>query len=330
MLQFLRRLVARYTGTVHRPAPRKRARRAPLNVEALGDRLLPSATPLRLAVMGDSLSASYAGQPYGAAGDLSWVQQLQNLDGKRIVLHDEAFAGATSNSLLHSEGGHAAQVPAVVDLIHHHQIDAAVLLIGANDIDQDLPLLATDPAKFVSTFVTTVVTNIETAASAVTAAGHVRLVIGNVPDVTVTPGFLSAVPAAAVPVVEQAIQLADQQIDAFAVAHHIPVVDMYGLTHILNTPVTMGGVQVTNLYAPDFFHPNTVGQGILADTVLDAFHEGYDLNVRRLRLSDQQILAEAHIAHKPGRTFFDVDPFVLANEDRHEYGFHFRDHDRDR
>jgi lysophospholipase L1-like esterase len=319
MLQALRRLVARYTGTVRKPAPRKRAAGAPPNVEALDDRVMLSATPLRLAVMGDSLSASYAGQPYGAAGDRSWVQQLQNLDGRKIVLHDEAFAGATSNSLLHSESGHAAQVPAVVDLIHHHQIDAAVLLIGANDIGQDLPLLATDPAKFVSTFVTTVVTNIETAASALLAAGHVQLALGNVPDVTVTPGFLSAVPAAAVPVVEQAIQLADQQIDAFAAARHLPAVDAYGLTHILDTPLTMGGVQITNLYAPDFFHPNTVGQGILADTVLDALHEGYDVNVHRLRLSDQQILDEAHIAHQPGRTFFDVDPFVLANQERHEH-----------
>jgi lysophospholipase L1-like esterase len=319
MLQVLCRLFGRPIRSDRRPAPAGSRRRAPLNVEALGDRLLPSATPLRLAVMGDSLSASYAGQPYGAAGDRSWVQQLQAVDGKKLVLHDEAFPGATSNSLLHSEGDHAAQVPAVVDLIQHHQIDAAFLLIGANDIEEDLPLLATDPAQFVSTFVTTVVTNVETAASAVTAAGHVQLAIGNVPDVTVTPGFLSAVPAAAVPVVEQAIQLANQQLDAFAAARHLPVVDAYGLTHILDTPVTMGGVQVTNLFAPDFFHPNTVGQGILADTVLDALHEGYDLNVRSLRLSDQQILDEAHIAHRPGHTFFDVDPFVIASEDRHEH-----------
>jgi lysophospholipase L1-like esterase len=317
MLETLRRIFRRPTGRA----------RTPLGVETLDDRVLLSATPLRLAVMGDSLSASYTGQPYGTAGDLSWVQQVQNLDGKKIVLHDEAFPGATSNSLLNSENGHAAQVPAVVDLIQHHEIDAAVLLIGANDVDQDLPLLATDPASFVSTFVGTVVTNVETAASALLSAGDVKLVIGNVPDVTVTPGFLSAVPSAAVPVVEQAIQLANQQLDAFAAAHDVPVVDMYGLTHILNAPLTMGGVQVTNLYAPDYFHPNTVGQGILADTVLDALHEGYDVNVRRLRLSDQQILDEAHVAHQPGRTFFDVDPFVLATEDQHESSFHFWDRD---
>src|SRR4051794_355579 len=79
--------------------PTERAR-TPLRLEALDDRVLLSATPLRLAVLGDSLSASYAGQPYGAAGDLGWVQQLRAVDGNKIAIRDEAFPGATSNSLL--------------------------------------------------------------------------------------------------------------------------------------------------------------------------------------------------------------------------------------
>src|SRR2546421_9579656 len=107
MLEALRQLFRRPAGRA----------RTPLRLEALDDRVLLSATPLRLAVLGDSLSASYAGQPYGAAGDLGWVQQVQNLDGNKIDIHDEAFPGATSNALLSSENGHAAQVPAVVDLI---------------------------------------------------------------------------------------------------------------------------------------------------------------------------------------------------------------------
>jgi hypothetical protein len=49
-------------------------------------------------------------------------------------------------------------------------------------------------------------------------------------------------------------------------------------------------------------------------------HEGYDLNVRRLRLSDQQVLSETHVAHPRGHTFFDVSPFVIATEDAHEHG----------
>src|SRR5262245_61515123 len=113
MLQSLRRLFRRSTGTFRMLTPRKTRGRAALNVEALGDRLLPSATPLRLAVMGDSLSAPYAGQPYGVAGDRSWVEQLQALRSTTIAITDEAFAGATSNSLLHSEAGHVAQAQAV-------------------------------------------------------------------------------------------------------------------------------------------------------------------------------------------------------------------------
>jgi lysophospholipase L1-like esterase len=329
-MKIIRRLLASVASRRPTRQPGIRSTRPPLGVESLDERVMLSATPLRLAVMGDSLSAPYpAPGPNnpppnnGSAGDLSWVQQLQSLDGHKIVIDDEAFPGATSNSLLNSDDGHTAQVPAVVNLIEHHQVDAAVLLIGANDVDQDLPLLFTSPANFVSTFVLTVVANVETAAEQVAAAGHVKLVLGNVPDVTVTPGFQFAVPAAAIPVVEQAITLANQQIDAFAADHHIPVVNMDGLTHILNQPLTLGGVTVNNLYSPDFFHPNTVGQGVLGDTVLDALHEGYDVNVQRLRLSDQQILNEAHIAHKPGQSYFDVDPFVISTAKAHAHDCDF-------
>jgi lysophospholipase L1-like esterase len=283
-----------------------------------------SATPLRLAVIGDSLSASYAGELWGAAGDQSWTTQLQTLRSHQITIQNEAFAGATTNSLFHSEAGQAAQVPPVAKLVSQHAVDAVVIIIGSNDILQDVPLLATDPAKFVSTFVTTVVTNVETAILTIAAAGHTKEVLGNVPDATVTPAFQQFVPPAAIPVVQQAIQLADQQIDAFAAAHEIPVADLYSLSHLLNSPLKLGGVTVTNLYAPDFFHPGTVGQGLLANTVLAALHQGYDVNTHKLRLTDQQILDEAHIAHAPGKTYFDVSPFVLFTE---EVGEHSESHE---
>jgi lysophospholipase L1-like esterase len=300
-------------------APRG-TRRGSLELEVLSERFLPSATPLRLAVMGDSLSAPYAGEPYGAAGDRSWVEQLPALRPMKVVIADEAFPGATSDSLLHSESGHAAQAPAVAALVARHAVDDVVLMIGANDVAQDLPLLSVDPARFVATFVTDVVANVETAVSEVAAAGHVGMVVGTVPDVAVTPAFQASVPAAAVPVVETALTLANQQLETFAAAHGIPVVDLYGLTHLAQHPPTLGGVQIANLYAPDYFHPNTVGQGILADTVLEALREGDGVNTKPLRLSDQDILTEANVAHQPGRTYFDVTPFVIANEDQHEGG----------
>src|SRR5262249_7980470 len=148
-------------------------RRPPLAAECLGDRVLPSATPLRLAVLGDSLSASYTGQPYGAAGDQSWVTQLQTLRAAKVAIHDIAFPGATSNSLLNGEAGNDAQLPAAVMLLQQHQIDAVAIIIGANDVLQDLPMLATNPTAFVSTFVSTVSANLETAMATLAAAGHV-------------------------------------------------------------------------------------------------------------------------------------------------------------
>src|SRR5579862_4593084 len=62
--------------------------------------------PRQLAVMGDSLSASYFGQPYGVAGDQSWVEQLQALRSRQVVIHDLAFSGATSDSLVDSGPSH--------------------------------------------------------------------------------------------------------------------------------------------------------------------------------------------------------------------------------
>ncbi len=62
-------------GRGRRALPRPRSGRARLEVERLEDRSLPSAT-ITLAAMGDSLTAPYAGHPWGDAGDQSWAQQL--------------------------------------------------------------------------------------------------------------------------------------------------------------------------------------------------------------------------------------------------------------
>jgi hypothetical protein len=75
----------------------------------------------------------------------------------------------------------------------------------------------------------------------------------------------------------------------------------------------VGGVAITDAYAPDFFHPGTVAQGVLGNTVLEALHVGYCVPLRPLRLSDQEILADAGLTPAADRppTYFDVRPFVL-------------------
>jgi lysophospholipase L1-like esterase len=306
-------------------------------LEELEGRALPSAT-LQMAVMGDSLSAPY--ESYRAAfGDRSWVQQLQALRSSKVDIHNVAFSGATSDSLFHSQLDtdgvlHGPQVSAVVDLVAQHAVKDVVLMIGANDVLADLPLFnPSNPSSasvFVTTFVGTVVSNVETALLTVAHAGDVHLVVSTVPDVTVTPYFQANL-AALTPLVETALTTANGQIEAFAASQEIPVVDLNGLTHLATQTITVGGVQFLpatplpsgspNLFTVDGFHPNTVGQGLLANTVLEALHEGYDVNIKHLRLTDQEILSEPGIAHVDGVTghsYFDVKPYVLFEGDDHE------------
>ncbi len=296
-----------------------------LQLEELECRALPST--LQMAVIGDSLSAPYE-SIRAASGDLSWVQQLQSLDSNKVTIDSVAFSGATTNSLFQSSDDsdghlHSAEVPAVLNLIAHHDVHDVVLMIGANDVSADLPLVFTSgPAAFVSTFVTTVVGNIETALTQLAHAGHVNLVVSDLPDVTVTPYF-QATAAPLTQLVELAITTANQQIESFAASHEIPVVDLYGLTHLTQQTITVGGVAFSpappnpSLFTADGFHPNTVGQGLLANTILQAFHEGYGQPIQDLRLTDQEILNEPGIAQHPGlhgHTFFDVTPFVLFTD----------------
>jgi lysophospholipase L1-like esterase len=297
-----------------------------------------------MAVMGDSLSAPY--ESYRALyGDRSWVQQLQAMRPNQVAIYNQAFSGATSNSLFQSEMDsdgvlHAPQVQAVADLVAHHTVKDVFLMIGANDVLADLPLFnPSNPSIFVSTFVTTVVGNIETALMTVAQSGHVNQVVSTVPDVTVTPYFQMNI-APLTPLVETAINLANDQIKTFAASQHIPVVDLYGLTRLATQTITVGGVQLLpatlanfatapsqTLFTIDGFHPNSVGQGLIANTILKAFDAGYDVNIQHLRLTDQQILAEpgiAQVAGLHGHTFFDVTPFVLStgNHDDDSGDFH--------
>jgi lysophospholipase L1-like esterase len=282
-------------------------------LERLEDRTLPAVT---IAALGDSLTAPYAGNPWGAAGDRNWVEQLRADDGRHVVIDDLAVAGETSASLL-ARGQDAA----AADLVAHHAVRYAVLIVGANDVSAHLSdFVAGNPGAFV----TDVVANIEKALDDVAAAGRVRLAVATIPDVTLTPAFQAEVapfgPDAAAALTQEisaAIAAANQQIEAFAADREIPVIDLAGLGKLAaGGPFVVGGVDVAgNFYAPDGFHPGTVGQGVLADAVLAAFaRESHDPRLLRLRLTDQQILDDAGVPHAPGRTYFDVGPYILFHD----------------
>ena len=116
-----------------RPAtPRPRRGRSGLEIEILEDRSLPSAT-IAIAAMGDSLTAPYAGQPWGAAGDQSWAQQLAAQGYQLLRIDNVAVPGTTSATLL-AQG----QDTAVAALAAEGAVRYAVLIVGANDVEAHL------------------------------------------------------------------------------------------------------------------------------------------------------------------------------------------------
>jgi lysophospholipase L1-like esterase len=243
--------------------------------------------------------------PWGAAGDQSWAQQLAGQGYKHLTIDNLAVPGTTSASLL-AQG----QDTAVAALAAEGAVHYAVLIVGANDVEAHLgDFLQGDPTPFVQELVA----NVETALLTVAAAGDVRLAVGTVPDVTLTPSFQQFIPPGS-PLQQEiagAIAAANAGIEGFAASQGVPVIDLAGLGRLAEAPLVVGGVQVANFYSPDGFHPTTVPQGLLGNAVLEAFAGGYDPRIARFRLTDQQLLDEAGIPHGPGHSYFDVRPYVI-------------------
>jgi lysophospholipase L1-like esterase len=203
-------------------------------------------------------------------------------------------------------------------------VDAISLIVGANDVFSHLPILVGGhPGEFVPTFVTDVTSNIAHTLDVLQAAGA-RVVVSNLPDVAGAPGyqlFVAQTFGSFAPLVLEettvAIAEANQEIGALAGERGVPLIDLFGLTELGRAPFTVGGVAITDPYSPDHFHPNTVGQAILGNAVLEALHDGYHVPLQPLRLSDQEVLAEAGI--DPGRdhprTYFEVSPYVFFAEE---------------
>src|SRR5262249_15136461 len=162
-------------------------------------------------------------------------------------------------------------------LVQAGSVHYATLIVGSADVlaKANLPsILAGNPWPFV----TEVVHNIESALKTLAHAGDVHLVVGNIPDISITPAFRAQFPNPLLrQEVTQATRLANQQIEAFAASRGIPVIDLFGPGHLADQPLTLAGVQVDPhyLYAPDHFHPGSVPQGILADTILEALGDAY-------------------------------------------------------
>jgi phospholipase/lecithinase/hemolysin len=274
------------------------------------------AGPIPVGIVGDSLSDPYAryqgavnpstGLPYWGRGhDHNWVEQLQALHGPALTLYNYAQAGATTADLLAN-----GSVTKAALRVKYFQTRREVVMAGSNDVIAYLGgKLGSDPAAFVAG----VAGNLNTILSKIAAAGPVKLVVGNVPDLTVTPSMqaLLGSVSGALQSAAALVQALNKQIAAVAAAHGAAVVDLFALSHLATGPLSLGGVTVDpgKYFASDGFHPGTVFQGLVANSLLGAFGGG----LGTLRLSDQEILGQAGIPHPDGAaTFFDVSAFVQA------------------
>src|SRR5262245_46961439 len=113
-------------------------------LEVLEDRAVP-APLLRLAALGDSLSAAYpAASAWGAGGGQGWTGQRRALRPGKIAITTLAVPGATSQDVLTSQAPQAAAQAA------QGRVDAVSLIVGANDVFSHLPILAgAHPETFV-------------------------------------------------------------------------------------------------------------------------------------------------------------------------------------
>src|SRR5262249_43124816 len=161
-------------------------------------------------------------------------------------------SGATSADVLNT------QAAAVRGLVAAGKVDYASLSVGAHYLPPPrtppLPiLLCGAPPRFYHTllqhFTTRVRTNISHSGVTVSGAGEVGLALANIPDVAVTPAYASTTPPFILNTITAAELSANQQIGSFAAVHHLPMIDLFALSHLSQAPLTLGQVTVNNLFA---------------------------------------------------------------------------------
>jgi hypothetical protein len=273
----------------------------------------------QIGAVGDSITDLYAkyvgkdskGNPlWGSNGDRSWVEQLQTLRATSVGIDDVAQAGASSADLL-IEG----QQTSVAKLVQNGSVNYAVLIVGSGDIANFLSVAeaaggTADPTPFI----TSLVTNVQTVLDALHAAGNVNVVIANVPDIGQTPQFQAQIGTnkALATLVTTAVISANQRLEAFAASRGIPVVDLYKLEGLSQSGLVVDGQTVANFFAPDGYNPGSAVQGLLANSILQAAHDAYGLNIAGLRLSDQEIL-QPNTPPTDQLTYTDVSSYVVYN-----------------
>jgi VCBS repeat-containing protein len=293
----------------------------PLWLEQLEDRRLLHHGPTGgFGVIGDSLSDEYRHETYSYARN--WVELLASESHFDLGRHETssgnplqwgeprregyeynwARSGATSDSLLKT-GQHTG----LAKQVQQRQVRHAILAIGQNDFHPDPEGYAdgdqvaydniyhgTWSSQDISSYVTTVATNIQTAMTTLLADG-VDLVVSNIADYGFSPVVRQLYNNATMRErVTSVISQLNQQIDSLAQQYHVTVVDLadfaaavFGTNTQTITSQRIGGVVITNdagmegthAFVFDGIHPHTVPQAAMANLFMDAMNQGYGLGL---------------------------------------------------
>lgn len=267
------------------------------------------AGPVGIVTLGDSLTDTYAGKPY-AGSNQSWTDLVTALRGNQALLTNLAKAGATSIDLVGP-----GQLGSAVQTIQQGQAHYATIMIGANNIGAYLAnmdpnnLASFDPTPYVQTLAG----NVNTAITALKAAGAQGIVLTNLPDIGQTPALQYALAGQqqVLQLLTLATQAANASIEALAAQHQVPLVDLHGLNQLAMQPLNVGGLDVQqNLYSVDGFHPSTIGSGLLANAQMEAVRKAFGVQITPL--SDSEILAAYGLSANDPTAAFDVSSFVKA------------------
>jgi phospholipase/lecithinase/hemolysin len=280
-----------------------------------------SAAPGGVAVLGDSVGDEYAFPiNFPAGGDRRNSKNYVELLGllrpadfgfgaftavPRPAPRNAGFEfnwaedGATTADMIAGgqHAGAAAQAAA-------GQVRYVFVEIGGNDF-RGVFLPGADPQQIA----TGALVNTLTAVGTILAADpDVRVVVGNVPDITLLPEarFAALQDPTLVPLLGAVSGLIDQynaglaaQLNGLPGSNRIAQVDVNGLFEaLINTPnLTFGGMPVDTL-APgdgaghlfaDLLHPGTMGSGHIANGFIDAVNARFDAGVPRL--TDGELLS---------------------------------------
>ncbi|HEY2840086.1 MAG TPA: GDSL-type esterase/lipase family protein [Pirellulales bacterium] len=259
------------------------------------------ASPIRMAVMGDSISAGSSG---------NWVGQLGKSFPGAINFLNSAKGGATTDTVI------SGQLNTVKMQAGMGQIDDSTLIIGGNNflsVDALTGILSGNPTPYINNYVNDVKQIID----AIALAGPgVHQVFGNMPDVTVTPEVIGDAaqtddPALALSLLSSAVVQADALANAYALSHNVPVIDLYTASHTILSGSTfpLGGHTFTTAFASDGFHPAGWVQGLLGNMVDTAYNLRWHQNLPIM--SDQQIVRNQGFTPNGLTTYTNVTPLIL-------------------